>query len=76
MDLSKNKRNRFSAEEAMNYIPRTEKRNQVPVCEMPESSGSLSFPLLPILSWKPKIKLTFRCSKSSTRIALEKGVQS
>ena len=32
MDLSKN--NRFSAEKAINYIPRTEKRKMVPVCEM------------------------------------------
>ena len=37
MDLSKN--NRFSAEEAKNYTPRTKKRNKVTaVCEM------LSFP--------------------------------
>ena len=38
MDLSKNKHNRFSAEEAINYIPRTKKRKKVPVCEMRESS--------------------------------------
>ena len=55
MDLSKNKHNRFSAEEAINYIPRTEKRKKVPVCEMLESSRSLSSPMLPILSWKLKI---------------------
>ena len=53
MDLSKNKHNRFSAEEAMNYIPLTEKRKKV--CEMVESSRSLSSPMLPILSWKLKI---------------------
>ena len=55
MDLSKNKHNRFSAEEAINYIPRTNKRKKVPVCEMHESSGSFSYPMLPILSWKLKI---------------------
>ena len=32
MDLSKNKR--FSAQEAINYIPRTEKRKKVPICKM------------------------------------------
>ena len=32
MNLSKN--NRFSAEEAINYISGTEKRKKVPVCEM------------------------------------------
>ena len=47
MDLSKN--NRFSAEEARNYIPRTDKRKKVPVCEMLEFSGSLSPSMLPIL---------------------------
>ena len=51
MDLSKN--NRFSAEEAKNYIPCTEKRKKVPVCEMLELSRSLS--ILPSLSWKLKI---------------------
>ena len=30
MDLSKN--NRFSAEEAKNYVPRTEKGKKVPIC--------------------------------------------
>ena len=44
MDLSKNKHNLFSVEEAINYIPRTKKRKKVPVCEMLESSGSLSPP--------------------------------
>ena len=53
MDLSKN--NRFSAEETKNYIPRTENWKKVPVCEMLESSGSLSSSMLPILSWKLKI---------------------
>ena len=53
MDLSKN--NPFSAEEAINFIPRTEKRKKVPVCEMLEFSGSLSSSMLPILSWKLKI---------------------
>ena len=32
MDLSKNKR--FSTQEAINHIPRTKKRNKVPVCKM------------------------------------------
>ena len=34
MDPSKN--NRFSAEEAMNYIPHTKKKKKVPICEMLE----------------------------------------
>ena len=34
MDLSKN--SRLSTEEAKNYIPGTEKRKKVPVCEMLE----------------------------------------
>ena len=34
-----------------NYIPRTEKRKKVPVCEMLESFGSFSSPMLLILSW-------------------------
>ena len=55
MDLSKNKHNHFSAEEATNYIPRIEKRKKVPVGEMLESSGSFSSLMLPILSWKLKI---------------------
>ena len=50
MDLSKN--NRFSAEEAKNYISRTEKRKAVPVCEMLEFSWSLSYSIIPILSLK------------------------
>ena len=50
MDISKN--NRVSTEEAINYIPRTEKRKKVPVCEMLESFGSFSFPMLLILSWE------------------------
>ena len=44
MDLSKNKQ--FSAKKA---------RKKVPVCEMFEFSGSLSFPMLLMLSWKLKI---------------------
>ena len=55
MDLSKNKYNRFSGEEAINFIPRTKKRKKVPVCEMFECSGSLSSPMPPILSWKLKV---------------------
>ena len=53
MNLSKN--NRVSTEEAINYIPRTEKRKKVPVYKMIESSGSLSYPMLPISSWKLKM---------------------
>ena len=63
MDLSKNKYNRFSAERAINHIPRTEKRKKIPVCEMLEPSGSLSSTLLPILSCKLK---TITYSDSST----------
>ena len=50
MDLSKN--NRFSAEEAKDYISCTEKRKTVPVCEMLEFSLSLSYSIIPILSLK------------------------
>ena len=39
MDLSKN--NRFWAEEAKNYIPRTEKREKVLVCEIFELLNSM-----------------------------------
>ena len=53
MDLLKNKC--FSAEEAENFIPCTEKRKKVPVYEMFEFSRSLSSSLSPILSWKLKI---------------------
>ena len=63
INLSKN--NRFSAEEATNYIPRTEKRKKVPVCEILEFSGSLSSSTLPILQWKLKIK-AYRGSTTST----------
>ena len=64
MDLSKNKHNRFSAEEAINYIPHTKKRKKVPVCKMLESSGSLSSPLLQYWSWKLKI-IAYRDSSTS-----------
>ena len=53
MDLSKN--NCFSAEEAKNYIPHTEKRKKVPVYEMLEFSWSSSSSMVPILSWKLKL---------------------
>ena len=65
MDLSKYKHNLFSAEEAINYIPRTKKRKKVPVCEMLKSSLSLSSPMLPILSWKLKI-IAYRDSSTIT----------
>ena len=51
MQIYLSNNNHFSLEEAINYIPHTEKRKQVPVCEMLEFSGSLS----PILSRKLKI---------------------
>ena len=53
MDLLKNEC--FSAEEAENFIPRTEKRKKLPVYEMFEWSWSLSSSSSPILSWKLKI---------------------
>ena len=53
MDLSKN--NRFSQEEATNYVPRIEKRKKVQASKTHESSGSLCSPKFPILSWKLKI---------------------
>ena len=53
MDLSKN--NCFSAEEAKNYIPPTEKRKKVPVCEILEFCWSLSSSMIPSLSLKLKI---------------------
>ena len=53
MDLSKN--NRFSQEEATNYVPRIEKRKKVQASKTHESSGSLCSPKSPILSWKLKI---------------------
>ena len=39
MDLSKN--NRFSENEAKNYIPRKEKGKKVPVCEILEFLNSM-----------------------------------
>ena len=54
-EMNFTKTNRFSAEEAKNYIPCTEKRKKVPKCKMLEFSGSLSSSMLPILSWKLKI---------------------
>ena len=53
MDQSKN--NCFSAEEAKNYFPRTEKRKKIPVHEMLEFSWSLSSSMIPISSRKLKI---------------------
>ena len=61
MDQSKN--NCVSAEEAKNYIPRTEKRKKVPVHEMLEFSWSLSLSMIPISSWKLKI-LAYRGSSA------------
>ena len=48
ISIFKYNNNHFSLEEAINYIPHTEKRKKVPVCEMLEFSGSLSFPMHPI----------------------------
>ena len=53
MVLSKN--SRFRSEEAINYIPCTEKRKQVPTYEMLQSSGSFSSSMLLILLGKLKI---------------------
>ena len=61
IDLSEN--NHFSAEEAINYILRTEKRKKVPVYEMLEFSGPLSSSMLSILSWKLKI-IAYRGSRT------------
>ena len=69
MHPSKNKR--FSAEEAKNYIPFTEKRKKVPVCEMIEFSGSLYSSMLPVLSWKLKI-IAYR---GSSRIPLSSKLE-
>ena len=55
MQMALSKKNRFSAEEAKNYIPRTDKRKKAPVCEMLEFSGFLSSSMLPMLSSKLKI---------------------
>ena len=46
------KKNRFPAEKAINYFPSPEKRNKVLICEMLESSGVFSSPMLPIFSWE------------------------
>ena len=56
MGLSKN--NRFSTQEAINYIPHRERK--VPVCEMLESSGSLFSTVLPILSWSKLNIIAYR----------------
>ena len=53
MDLSNN--NHFSVEEVINYISRTKKRKKVPVFEMLDFPGFLSFPMHPNLSRKLKI---------------------
>ena len=58
MDLSKN--NCFSAEE---YIPRTVKKNKLPVYEMLEFSWFLSSSMIPTLSWKLK-KIAYRGSST------------
>ena len=51
MQIYLSNNNHFSLEEAINYILHTKKR----ICEMLEFSGSLSFPMHPILSRKLKI---------------------
>ena len=63
------KKNRFSAEEAKNYIPHIKKRKKVPVCEMLEISGFVSSTMLPILSWKLKM-IAYR--ESSTILSSSK----
>ena len=73
MDLSNN--NHFSVEEVINYISRTEKRKKVPVCEMLDFSGSLSFPMHPTLSWKLKIIAYRGISTIPTSFKLEQFCQ-
>ena len=81
------KKNRFSAEEAKNYIPRIEKRKKLPVCEMLEISGFMSSTMLPILSWKlnmiayresstipPSSKLELLCPYEITSIATKSSI--
>ena len=58
LDLSKN--NCFSAEE---YIPRTVKKNKLPVYKMLEFSWFLSSSMIPTLSWKLK-KIAYRGSST------------
>ena len=83
MDLSKN--NCFSAEEAKNYIPHTEKRKKVPVYEMLEFSWSLSSSMIPILPWKvkmhteestipPSSKLKLLCQYEMTSIVTKSSI--
>ena len=72
MDLSNN--NHFSVEEVINYISRTEKRKKVPVCEMLDFSGSLSFPMHPTLSWKLKI-IAYRGISTIPTFKLERFCQ-
>ena len=73
MDLSNN--NHFSVEEVINYISRTEKRKKVPVCEMLDFSGSLSFPMHSTLSWKLKIIAYRGISTIPTSFKLEQFCQ-
>ena len=63
MGLSKSKRKRFSAEEVINYIPRTKKSKKVLKREMIKSSGFLSSSMIPILSWKLKM-ISYRGSST------------
>ena len=67
VDSSKN--NHFSTKEAISYIPWTEKRKKVIVCEILESSGSLSSSIVPILSWKLQIIV---CRGRNTILTLSK----
>ena len=84
MDLSNNN---FSVEEAKNYIPRTEKRKKVPVCEILEFSGSFPSSMLPILSWNlniiayrsnytipPSSKLELLCQNEMTTIVTKTSI--
>ena len=73
MDLSNN--NHFSVEEAIDYIPRTERRKKVPVCEMLDFFMSLSFPMHPTLSWKLKIIAYRGISTIPTSFKLERFCQ-
>lgn len=55
IEMDPSKKNCFSGEEAKNYMPRTEKIKQVPICEMLEYFQTLLSYMLSSLSQKLKI---------------------
>ena len=61
MDLLKN--NSFSAEEAINYIPRTKKRKKVPVCEIIAYRDSSTIHPSSKLELVCQYKMTLYCDK-------------